>query len=368
MAAGSSRGRASRSASLRAPGAVTVRSTQARSEPSRPPFGARSISRLARVAGVDGHGLGGAAPAGRGEDGQAARLRGLQVGGDQAEGDDFRRLQRAEAIQRIDAVKPLYARFAGGKLGQGAGHGLGEAAGGFQRGGGLRVGEQAVGDQDFRGTKRRQDRAEAGTVEKEGFHVAGGELHARQRRLAAPDRHGGEAVGAARIQEAVFGEGAGRHHPHQIPPHDGLGAALLGLRRVLHLFAYGDFETGTDQFGEVGFGGVDWHAAHGDILARVLAAIGQGDAEGLGGFARVVEEEFVEIAHAEEDQSVGLLGLGVEELLHHRRRPFGRGSGVRYGRLFHVCRGVHAGDANRSGGESEARSSIRAVVTPGPGR
>ncbi len=51
MAAGDSRGRARRDASIRAPGAVTVRSITDSSEPSRPPFRVRSISRLARVAG-----------------------------------------------------------------------------------------------------------------------------------------------------------------------------------------------------------------------------------------------------------------------------------------------------------------------------
>ena len=43
------------------------------------------------------------------------------------------------------------------------------------------------------------------------------------------------------------------------------------------------------------------HAAHGDGLAGVLAPGGQGDAEGGGGLPGVIEEEFVEIAHPEED-------------------------------------------------------------------
>ena len=61
------------------------------------------------------------------------------------------------------------------------------------------------------------------------------------------------------------------------------------------------------------------HAAHGDGLAGVLAPGGQGDAEGGGGLPGVIEEEFVEIAHPEEDQGVGLARLGFEELRHHRR-------------------------------------------------
>ncbi len=51
MAAGSSKGRASRAASRREPAAVTQRSMLPSSEPSRPPDSVFSISRLARVAG-----------------------------------------------------------------------------------------------------------------------------------------------------------------------------------------------------------------------------------------------------------------------------------------------------------------------------
>ena len=71
MATGSSNGRASLAASSRAPGEVTVRSMAARSEPSRPPEVAFSISRLVRVAGSMA--MTSASPARRGADSAGAR-------------------------------------------------------------------------------------------------------------------------------------------------------------------------------------------------------------------------------------------------------------------------------------------------------
>jgi hypothetical protein len=119
---------------------------------------------------------------------------------------------------------------------------------------------------------------------------------------------------------------------------DAFGAALLGLGGVFQLFANGDLEAGADQLGEIGLGRVHGHAGHGDVLARMLAAIGQGDPQRLGRAAGVVEEQLVEVAHAEEHQGVGLARLGLEELRHHRRGP--RAGGQR-----NRCRnrGVHDG-------------------------
>ncbi len=77
---------------------------------------------------------------------------------------------------------------------------------------------------------------------------------------------------------------------------------------------------------------MDRHPAHGDRRSAVIAPGGQGDAQRGGRLLRVLEEQFVEVAHAEEDQGVGLAGLGLEELGHHRsgagRIGHGRGLSV----------------------------------------
>ena len=48
----------------------------------------------------------------------------------------------------------------------------------------------------------------------------------------------------------------------------------------------------------------------------MLAALGQRDVECGGGGLGVVEEQFVEIAHAKEHQRVGMRGLRGEPLRH----------------------------------------------------
>ena len=60
------------------------------------------------------------------------------------------------------------------------------------------------------------------------------------------------------------------------------------------------------------------HAAHGDVLAEMLAALRQRDAERARRIDRILEEELVEIAHSIEEQAAGIGGLDLDELLHHR--------------------------------------------------
>ena len=54
---------------------------------------------------------------------------------------------------------------------------------------------------------------------------------------------------------------AGGDHPHHVAPDHRLGAALLRLRRVLHLLADGDLEALPDQARQVGLVAVHRHAA-----------------------------------------------------------------------------------------------------------
>ena len=82
---------------------------------------------------------------------------------------------------------------------------------------------------------------------------------------------------AARVQQALLGQGAGRDDAHHVAPDHGLGAALLGLGRVLHLLADGDLEALADQLGEIGLGRMHRHAAHGmsppSCLPRLVSAM-----------------------------------------------------------------------------------------------
>jgi hypothetical protein len=77
-----------------------------------------------------------------------------------------------------------------------------------------------------------------------------------------------------------------------------------------------------DQAVEVVVGALDRHAAHRDLAARMLAALGQDDAQRPGGDLGILEEQLVEVAHPVEEQAVGIGRLDLDVLRHH-----GRGAG-----------------------------------------
>jgi hypothetical protein len=71
------------------------------------------------------------------------------------------------------------------------------------------------------------------------------------------------------------------------------------------------------QFRQIAVEGDGRYARHRDRRAGGGAALGQRNVQKLGGTARVVVEHFVEIAHAIEQQDVGVLRLDAQVLLHH---------------------------------------------------
>ena len=144
-------------------------------------------------------------------------------------------------------------------------------------------------------------------------------------------RHRDEQAGAAGFEQALLGDGSGRDEAHDIALHHRLVAALLGLGRVLGLLADGDAMAGGDQALEIVIGTLDRHAAHRDVVALVLAALGQNDAERARGDLGIPEEQFVEIAHPVEQQAVRIGGLDLDVLRHHRRDALRRGGSRRRG-------------------------------------
>jgi hypothetical protein len=65
------------------------------------------------------------------------------------------------------------------------------------------------------------------------------------------------------------------------------------------------------------------HAAHRDVVAVRLAAFRERDVERGGGANRVIIKEFVEIAHAVEEQGAGVAFLQRVVLRHDRRVAVG---------------------------------------------
>ena len=140
--------------------------------------------------------------------------------------------------------------------------------------------------------------------------LAGRQARSRQRQ---------QIVVAARVEQRIFGQRAGRHQPHDVAAHDALGAALARFRRVLELLADGDAMAERDQPMQIFVGALDRHAAHRNVFAEMLAALGQHDAERARRHFGVLEEQLVEIAHPVEQQAIRIGGFDFDVLLHHRR-------------------------------------------------
>ena len=149
----------------------------------------------------------------------------------------------------------------------------------------------------------------------------------------------------ARIEQRLLGERARGDEAHHVAAHHRLGPALLGLGRVLDLLADRHPVPSRDQALEIVVGGMHRHAAHGDVLAQMLAALGQRDAERARGDLGVLEEQLVEIAHAVEQEAVGVGRLDLQILGDHGRgeRRLLLARGVRRGCPQHgAARGPHS--------------------------
>ena len=68
-----------------------------------------------------------------------------------------------------------------------------------------------------------------------------------------------------------------------------------------------------DQPVQVVVGALDRHAAHRDVLAEMLAALGQHDAERARRDLGVLEEQLVEVAHPVEQQAIGIGRLDLDD-------------------------------------------------------
>jgi len=89
---------------------------------------------------------------------------------------------------------------------------------------------------------------------------------------------------------------------------------LFGELGVFHLVADGDAIAFAEKAGEVLLHGVVRDAAHG--LGAFAVACGEGELELAADGDRVIIEELVEVAHAEEEERIGIFALGGGPLAH----------------------------------------------------
>jgi hypothetical protein len=162
-----------------------------------------------------------------------------------------------------------------------------------------RAGQQPLGQQNLARRKAREIAGEGRLAGRRQRKNAGRQIEPGETHLSAGLGESRKIVVPARVQQPFLGHGAGGDDPDDRAPQH-LGAAALGLGRVLDLVAYRDLEPCADQPGEIGLGGVHRHAAHRDIGALVPAALGQSDVERLRCGDGVFEKQLEEIAHPKE--------------------------------------------------------------------
>ena len=256
-----------------------------------------------------------------------ADLGALYVVDEGAAGGDFGAGEAAECVHRVDPELRFEAAF--GVVGV-------EKAGG-EDGGVFGVFEVlfkfffwAVGEEDFFGVYSRESGFEVvcaiiplGALDGERTRR---EIDPGDAVFAADFGDGGEVVVFAWGEERVLGQCALGDEADDVAVDEGFGGgAAFGFGAGFcfvggfGLFANRDFIAFADELFEVGLNGMEWDSAHGDICAISFAAFGEGDVEDFGGDEGVVEEEFVEITHAVEEQRVIIAIFDGQILRHHRR-------------------------------------------------
>ena len=221
-----------------------------------------------------------------------------------------------------------------------------------QRGTGLmddgakrRIAGLIVTDQHLAGGKPRKLAGKIAAAHGRRQQLAGGNVERGEResglaglaRRRAEDR--GEKVMRPGVEQALLGQRAWGDEAHHVAPDHGLRPALPRLGRVLDLLAHRDAMALRDQALEIFVGGMHRHAAHGDVLSEVLAALGERDAKRAAGDGGVLEEQLVEIAHAVEQEAIGIGRFDLQILGHHRRGDARGARGPHLVRARDVCGG-----------------------------
>ncbi len=125
---------------------------------------------------------------------------------------------------------------------------------------------------------------------------------------------GGQEVALARIEQCVVGQRARRDDAGDLAFHQ-----ALGQLRIFDLFADRGPITGGDDLAQVAVQLMMGESGHGNRILPFVAT-GQSQAQLARGGLRVLEEQFVEVPHPEQEQRIATRLLRVLVLLHHRRR------------------------------------------------
>jgi len=121
------------------------------------------------------------------------------------------------------------------------------------------------------------------------------------------------------VVATLFEQRGIRHRAWGDHAHDLALDQALRRSRVADLFADRDRLAELHEPGEISLDGVIRHASHRDRCACRCTALGQRDVEQACGLARIVVEQLVEVAHAEQHERVRIFRLCGEILAHQWR-------------------------------------------------
>jgi hypothetical protein len=256
-----------------------------------------------------------------------AELGALDIGDGGSGGGEFETGEGAERRGRRHAKESREPPLGGGAIEHVAGQRHHRGLGAQQRRQ-LRVAIQRVGDDDLAGLDARHLGADIGAVAFGDAEFAGRDVDPGEREAVVAGRSAAahqrqQIIVALGVEQRVFGERARGDQPHHVAPHHALVAALLRLGRIFDLLADRDAVALRDQAMQIFVGAFDRHAAHRNVRPEMLAALGEHDAERAGGDFGVAEEQFIEVAHPVEQQTIRIGGLDLDILLHHRRDASG---------------------------------------------
>lgn len=182
----------------------------------------------------------------------------------------------------------------------------GNAADGRDAGWGRGV---VIGEEDFGGGETGEFFVEVADVgELGGGEFAGGDVGVSEAGFVVEIVDGGEVVVLVGGKHAGFEDGPGGEDADDFTGHEtfnGFGADL---------FAEGDFVPFGDEFSDVALGRMVGHTGHRHPLTFADVTAGEDEVEFLGGGFGVGVEHFVEVAEAEEEDSVLVLGFDIEVL------------------------------------------------------
>ncbi len=173
---------------------------------------------------------------------------------------------------------------------------------------------ETVRRKDFRRPHARQQRGQGGGRDFADLETPRGKVEpSRAQRVVANGNRHDQRV-ARLVQQARIGQ-----CPRCDDARDLTLDGAFRRRRVAHLLGDHHRLAQLQQAREILLGAVIRHPGHPDRRAGRRAACGERDVQEPRRLLRVIEEQLVEIAHAIEQQHIGMLRLDAEILLHHGR-------------------------------------------------